>query len=577
MAQSPEQRKSYHVSKDFQGINTKANRTAIGSNEFAWLENAQPIGMGNIKIIPGPDLINNAAFASNTTYFSTVNIGVEDYLLSFQNDGSAQYVKISDNSVGNIASAGTFSNTGVQVSAWNNERALILDPNNGYFTWDGTDLISVGSVGLITITSEGDGYTSAPTVTISAPDEANGVQATAEATITGGNVTAITILEAGTGYTNVSNLTVTIAAPSAGNTATATATIFSQSGTSISSFSGRVWIADQRTIFYSAAGTYNDFTGISAGNIILTDATLHGYIKYIVSANNFLYIFSDDSINVFSDVRINSVGVTIFTNTNISASVGTDLIEAIIPFYRSILFMNRYGVYALVGSTTSKISDALDGIFPDIDFDSPIYAGQVLINNILCSAFNFRYNDDGTYRYIQAIFFDRKWFIGNQGTDVKYIASVPVGGRIKIYSTNGTDLKSLYSNSAVDIDSVIKTALWPLGDPIRDKQTTKAGVEATIENPTLLTMTVDSENQVSPPISLSNAILWLNNASQSINWTNSSASIIYWYSIGTQTGYYLYKTDASMWGKYIGLTLTSSDPAFAINGFQLEHELRARF
>jgi hypothetical protein len=40
--------------------------------------------------------------------------------------------------------------------------------------------------------------------------------------------------------------------------------------------------------------------------------------------------------------------------------------------------MNDYGVYALVGSTTSKLSDSLDGMFPNIDFNSPVYAGQVL-------------------------------------------------------------------------------------------------------------------------------------------------------------------------------------------------------
>jgi hypothetical protein len=45
-----EQKKSYEVVKQFKGVNTKANRTAIGDDEFYWLENAMPIGYGNLKV-----------------------------------------------------------------------------------------------------------------------------------------------------------------------------------------------------------------------------------------------------------------------------------------------------------------------------------------------------------------------------------------------------------------------------------------------------------------------------------------------------------------------------------------------
>lgn len=577
MAASPEQKKSYHVTKAFKGLNTKANRTAIGEDEFSWIENAQPIGFGNIRIVPGPETINANVWSNTTTYFSSVNIGLEDYLLSFQANGAAQYVTISNNTRGNIAAAGTFSNSGVQVTQWDNERALIIDPVKGYKTWDGTNLVSVGSVGTITVTAGGNGYTSAPTVTISGPDQTGGVQATATAILANGVVTSIILTQAGTGYTNSANLTVTISASPTANNATANATIFSQVGSAIASFSGRVWIADQRTIYYSAAGSYNDFTSVSAGSIVLTDSTLHGYIKQLVSANNFLYIFGDDSINVFSDVRVNDLGVTLFTNTNISASIGSQLPEAIIPFFRSILFMNNYGVYALVGTTTTKISDALDGIIPDVDFDSPVYAGQVLINNILCAAFNFRYNDGGNYRYIQAVFFDKKWFIGGQGDDVKYIYSVPRNGLIKLYSTNGTDLKQIYGNVAAEVDTYIETALWPLGDPIRTKQALKVGIEATLANSILLTATIDSENQTSPVIYLSNSIIWTNYLNNPIDWVNNSSQVVLWSPTNQIDSYYLYKADAPMWGKYIGVTLTATGADYTINGFQLEHELRVRF
>ena len=459
-----EQKKSYEVVKQFKGVNTKANRTAIGDDEFYWLENAMPIGYGNLKITPTYSNVGSVTFSNTVTFYCSANIGLVDYLVAFEADGSAEYVRLDTNAKGTIGAAGTFSGSGVNISQWKNDRILILDPAKGYFTWDGTNLIFIGSVGQIGIVQGGTGYTSAPAVIISAPNSANGVQATAVATITANVVSSITITEAGTGYTssptvtfnggggsganavsgittfatgtvsvlvtaggtgytNASNLTVTIAgggganaaaqgivsggivtqvvmtnvgsgytnasnitvtiAGGGGTNATAKAIINTEPVVGIQSFSGRVWIANGRTVTYSGAGSYSDFTSVSAGTVTLTDATLHGNITQLLSANNFLYIFGDDSINVFSDVRVTNAGTTLFTNTNVSASVGSKLPYAIYPYFRSVLFMNNYGIYALVGSTTTKVSDSLDGVFPNIDFTAPVYAGQVLLNKIL--------------------------------------------------------------------------------------------------------------------------------------------------------------------------------------------------
>ena len=277
-----------------------------------------PIGLGNVKIVPNVSNVGNVTFANTVTYLSSGVIGTTDYLIAVEADGRCEYVNLSNNTKGNVAPAGTFSNSGVQISQWKNERILFIDPVNGYSTWDGTNLVSVGSVANINITAGGSGYTSAPNVTISAPNQTGGVQATATATRTGNTVTGITITEHGTGYTSAPSVTIS---GGGGNGATANATLFTQVGTGIQSFSGRVWIANDRTVFYSASDSYNDFTGVSAGNITLTDATLHGKIVQILSANNFLYIFGDDSINVFSDVRVTVTGTSLFTNTKDRKSV----------------------------------------------------------------------------------------------------------------------------------------------------------------------------------------------------------------------------------------------------------------
>jgi len=658
-----EQKKSYQVIKQFKGLNTKANRTAIGEDEFSWLENAQPVGFGNLKIVPAQSVVkdsgnNSVTFSNTVTHFASASLNITDYVLAFLSDGSAEYFNVTTSTKGTVAIANTFSNAGIQVSQYNNDHILILDQSKGLYQWDGNNTTTIGSVGLVAMVNYGSGYNTAPSVTISGPDEVGGVRAEATCAVTGNSVTYVTLTNAGSGYTNASNLTVSFAGGNGTNASAiaeiltfrqgtvATAVVNGGSGytngttpvtfsggggtgaagtaiirnnavsvvvmtnygqnysnnsnitatisaggsganlvpvinndpnVGVSAFSGRVWVAFGRSVAYSAAGSYSDFTSVSAGTIVITDSTLHGNIQQLIAANNFLYVFGDDSINVFSDVRVTTAGTTLFTNTNVSASVGSKRSYAIFPYFRSVLFMNDYGVYALVGSTTSKLSDSLDGMFANIDFTSPVYAGQVLINNILCAAFNFRYYDATFtvgYRYIQAVFFEKRWFLTSQHDSLKYITTVPYNGKISLYGSINNTLYKLYNDTTADITSRVQTALLPLTDPIRTKQALKFGIEATLSQGASLDVTIDSENGSSPIYTLQNFITWTNVSSTVITWTNSSSTVISW--LGG-TGYQLYKSDAMQWGKYLGLTQTSNSAGFVVNTYEFEHELRVRF
>ena len=735
-----EQKKSYAVIKNFKGLNTKANRTAIDEEEFSWLENVQPVGFGNLKIVQAQSAVNTSGnvavvFANTTTALESANINVSDYILSFEDNGRAEYFNLTSSTKGNVAVTGTFSSANVSTAQYKNERVIIGDPTKGLSNWDGTNLVSMGSVGTIGITNPGSGYLSAPSVVIGPPNDTGGVQATAEATITTGaggitsiNVTAggsgytavpgvaitapdvqggtqaqavatissgavvavtvtvpgsgylnvptvsfssgaaaatavltkgtvnsITLTNAGTGYTSPPTITLTgggganaaaicqlvtfktgtlsvlvtnggsgygasgsfyvtvtgtggsganataivsggavtqviMNNPGSGYTAAGTVTFggsgSNASGTvilnsdeiaSVATFSGRTWVAAGRTVYYSAAGSYSDFTSVSAGNFPITDSTLHGNIKSLLSANNFLYIFGEDSINVFSDLRVSSTGATLFTNTNVSASVGSNLRYGVFPYFRSVLFMNNYGIYALVGSTTSKISDQLDGLFPYIDFTLPVTGGQVLLNNILCAAFNFYLKSTYPFvtggRYIQAVFFEKKWFITSQGA-ITYTTSAPVGGVINLYGVADKSLYKLYASSTANVSSKIQTALSPMKDPIRTKQALKFGIEATLTTGGTFNVTVDSESGSSPTYVLNNSVTWYNNSGVALTWKNNSNTTIGWL---TSNGYALYKSDAQQYGKYLGLTMTSTDPGFVVNTFEFEHELRVRF
>jgi len=660
-----EQKKSYAVYKNFKGLNTKANRTAIDEEEFSWIENAMPIGFGNIKIISAQVTVKDSgntavSFGNTVTSLESCNLGLSDYILAFEADGRGEYYKLDTLTKGNVAVTGTFSSANVSIAQWKNEEIFIGDPDKGLFTWNGTDLLAVGGVGQIGLTNRGTGYTSAPAVTISAPNQTNGVQATATATITANTVSSISVTNGGSGYTAAPTVTITGGGGSGANAiaqlltftkgalaiqvtnsgsgynpasppsvtitgggganAAATAIVFGNAVTqvimtnvgnnftsvptiaiaapptptgnttataigvpnldqisSVATFSGRVWVSTGRTVTYSSSVSPTDFTSVSAGSLTLSDSTLHGNIQYMLSANNFLYIYGEDSINVFSDVRVDTLGRTLFTNTNVSASVGSKLKYAVFPYFRSVLFMNNYGVYALVGSTTSKISDQLDGIFPYIDFSYPVTGGQVLLNNILCAAFNFYLSASYPYatggRYIQAVFFEKKWFITSQGA-LTYTTSAPVGGVINMYGVTNTALFRLYGDATANVSSEIQTALSPMKDPIRTKQALKFGIEATLTTGGTFNVTVDSESGSSPVYILNNSVTWFNNSGVTLTWVNNSSTTIGWL---TSAGYALYKSDAQQYGKYLGLTMTSTDPALTVNTIEFEHELRVRF
>jgi hypothetical protein len=68
---------------------------------------------------------------------------------------------------------------------------------------------------------------------------------------------------------------------------------------------------------------------------------------------------------------------------------------------------------------------------------------------------------------------------------------------------------------------------------------------------------------------------WINNSGATVLWQNSSNQTVAWNQTGS--AYWLYKSDAAQWGKYIGLTIQTTQPQFVVNTIEFEHELRVRF
>ena len=645
---TPHKQDSQKENKSFQefgGVNTQAARQDIKDEEFAWLENAMPIGFGNLKTVPYQSAIL-ATIPATAYYMQAANIGGADYQFMFCTDGSAYQVALAGYAVTTIGPAGTFNGSGTQFAQWKNERIVIIDPTKGYFSWDGVTLVTInGLVQTVTVTFSGSGYTTRPTVNFGGPGSGASAQAvmgavaavvatggtgyfvgdilslvggtgtaaqfrvsaigtggavtgfsiqspgdyTANAAspvaVTGGfgtgatftvtwGISSITVLAGGTGYSTTPAVTF-----SGGNaSATANVSVAPSGGNCIASYGGRVWISAARTIVYSAPNSYNDFsTGNAGGNFIFTDETLHNNINQLVSANNFLYVVGDSSFNVISDVRV-SAGLTIFSNTNVSASIGSVFPQSIIPYYRSLWFANRFGIFALYGSTTQKASDPLDGVYQLLNLGIPITGAQFVLYNILCAAFLVRYLDPflGS-RPLLCIYFNKKWFFCSQGPALTLIAGANPLGVPTLYGTDGTNLYQLFADITSKVSLNLKSKLWDMGDPLRVKQVLKSGLEAVVNTTQYVSaqFNIDTEygsQSVNTDFGLYST--WINNSASVVTWQNNSLATVSWVALaGNQ--YTFSKFDISVFGNYIGVSFSATNSRSVYTAFHIQYEERA--
>lgn len=365
------------------------------------------------------------------------------------------------------------------------------------------------------------------------------------------------------------------------------------SGQHIATFSGRVWVSNNRTVSFSAANSYNDYRsggGNTGGTFIVTDETLHSSIQQLTSANNFLYIFGTSSVNVISDVRVVS-GVTLFTNTNLSTGVGTPFPLSATIFGRAVFFAAVTGFQALYGSSAQKISNELDGIFPLISgLTTPaalgsaptISAGVVSLNNILCLCFLFRYSDPqlGSVRPLLAVFFDGKWFVASQGTNsgigsLTLICDNDVDGENKLYGLDSSgNIYELFADASAEVPYRWQTALWDFGAPVMFKQGIKAGIGVNFSSQAATaTVALDTESS-SNSFTLvgGNGLVFVGLGGAPIIWTPPSPPIT-WLS----GGYVLLQSDVTNIGRYLGLTVTGNaiDATFTLA--LLEYNYRSQW
>jgi len=580
--QTPQSSSQRLILEKFGTLNTKAKRTSIDDNEFAWLENMIPIGDGNLRA-----LYDNGASIYTPGVGRTIvlsfpfNLAAVSYWAVFLDNGTAVQVRQSDGATTTItATANTFRCTASFTPGccqWGSKYLLIvvddsvLGATNGYFIWDGTSLFGAGSLQpQVTITAAGAGYTSAPTVGFSG---GSGSGATATATVTNGSVTSVQITNPGTGYKI--GETVTLAFTGGGFTTPATATVqlmpFGVSGLCIEVYSGRIWIgapaASPTTITFSAPNNVGDFsTANGGGSFQAADSFLRYRVVALRQSNGFLYYWGDSSINVISNVNTSgSPATTTFNNSNVDPQVGTQWRDAVQPFGRALVFPNSSGVYALYGGAAEKVSPQLDGIFANADFTTftPSAAAMTLYG-VKCYMLLVKSNDpvDATLRRYMCLWDGTKWFVGSQGSNPTAIALQELNSNITAWGYTTTALFPMYATASSALKKWLQTKLWTGSGNIVTKQSLAAYLQVFnnfVGDPLMTTFQIDTENvPIQVPLGGAGVLTFVNSTGGILQFQNSLFQNIFF----VVTGYVISRGPAQTYGEIMGATLTSFNKDF---------------
>lgn len=567
-----------------QGMNVQAARQGLDKRAAAWMENFQPVAANRLAVVPGPEpamaTLSITVARSFDVYFNNQN-----YYVAFGTDGSLWVVPVSG-AVFQIATAGTpvqvapsgtFSPTGGDVATWLSKRLLITDSQSGYCTWDGTVFVEQGGVSPnIVVTAGGSGYVNGATVAISG---GSGSGATAFATVVGGVVTAIALSNAGVNYQAGDTLTVTITAVSGGSGATANAHVWpfvTPKPTTLTVGFSRVSLGIARTFILTGVGSstwgdaYDDFqTADDSVTTVIGDTDLITQITAIRFLEGYIYIIGDNSVKF-----IGSISGTTFTITPLSSDQGTTFLSSVVSYNRLVVFANVTGVFAVFGASVEKISGPMDGIFANADFTLPIQCAVNDLNNIHILLVLVRYTG-ATVRTLLLAYFDKKWFVINQGNSIVAMTTMILGGHSDTVISSGSDITQILQSTSEPVDVLMQTALSHENNPIYVKDVLALGVAQTLtgQSGEDLSFTVDTETASTDftPTNEFVTLQLLNNSGGMLALTNNSGGALNLYGSGFALSH---SSQSSNGGRFIGASVKGTAvTGGSFQAFYLEYHI----
>jgi hypothetical protein len=242
-------------------------------------------------------------------------------------------------------------------------------------------------------------------------------------------------------------------------------------GSAVETYSGRVWVANGATIFFTAPGSLVDFSsGSGGGSFTSSDSFLRVGFTQLVQTNGFLYLIADSSINYISGVQTaGTPPVTTFTNQNADPEVGTPYPATVDLIGRNIVFANAWGAHVSYGAAVTKISEATDGFYSSVpNFGGlQISAAKAIIYNkriwmILMPVVDLF---TGTRRTKLVMWDSQKWFVSEQDVTLTYIQHQEINSVITAYGTDGNTIHPLFQQPSVGFTKRVMSKFWdtPIG------------------------------------------------------------------------------------------------------------------
>lgn len=480
----------------FRGVNQTDARAAIEDDELFWLENAMTVGNGAIQILPAAGSTVATIAAGVATLWGFILDGAA-IVITINSDGSISQVAVPGGVTTEVAPAGTVT-TAAHVTIWRDSEVLIVDPDEGYFTWDG---------------------------------------------------------------------------------ATFTVVDIAQVGSAISVFEGRVWIVNGRTITYSAPNSNNDFSAANgAGSTVITDEAFVGNVTDMHSLGEQLWIVGQASIETLSNVQSSGSApsvTTTFSITNIVSSIGSLAPGSVNSYFRALVLMAPFGVYALSGVTPQKLSDKLDGLFPELTISATsVYAAVAVVQSLPVLVFRVTYTGNNAQAgagplALLLCFTQGKWFFAVQRSTLRAITTVVVNGNSEAWGvdTAGAIFKLFGAAATSPVVYKVQSKLYDFGLSTTEKALLKVGIELQASSAIDPTMTVDNEfGSQTVEVTTSNRYTLKNNAGATLQLINALGEDLNLIGQGTL----LSRQQASHYGRYLGWTLSGEDPPYRIQAVHFE-------
>ncbi len=293
------------------------------------------------------------------------------------------------------------------------------------------------------------------------------------------SIASVTVSSNGQFYTSAPSVQIS---PGANNAAYANVDLmpFGVSGSAIESFLSRVWITDPAQATYetipaptqfmlsapNAVWDFNDSDGAETQNNV--DSYLQIGYTGVRQSSGYLYFFGDKSVNVVSNVATAGTPViTTFNYQNVDPQAGLSWRDTLQDFGRAELMANTVGIYGLYGGAATKVSQKMDGVFRSAVF--PPFVSAITPSGAVATIFDIKHYlclmtvtdpDTGALRNAMLAWNEKDWCILSQSPTLTFINTESIGTTFYAYGTDGSKIYPLFASPSTAITKRLDTKFY---------------------------------------------------------------------------------------------------------------------